>query len=101
MEKENFKKFVISLYKPVKGLTVVMILSMIVSQILDLVKQYIIKGIIDLPSMKNFQIVDLYKVVFTLLVVIVLELIFFLYFKYNKNYTYGEKTNTIYFRKTI
>ena len=77
MEKENFKKFVISLYKPVKGLTVVMILSMIVSQILDLVKQYIIKGIIDLPSMKNFQIVDLYKVVFTLLVVIVLELIFF------------------------
>lgn len=38
MEKENFKKFVISLYKPVKGLTVVMILSMIVSQILDLVK---------------------------------------------------------------
>ena len=77
MEKENFKKFVISLYKPVKGLTVVMILSMIVSQVLDLVKQYIIKGIIDLPSMKNFQIVDLYKVVFTLLVVIVLELIFF------------------------
>ena len=57
MEKENFKKFVISLYKPVKGLTVVMILSMIVSQVLDLVKQYIIKGIIDLPSMKNFQIV--------------------------------------------
>lgn len=77
MEKENFKKFVISLYKPVKGLTVVMILSMIVSQILDLVKQYIIKGIIDLPSMENFQIADLYKVVFTLLVVIVLELIFF------------------------
>ena len=101
MEKENFKKFVISLYKPVKGLTVVMILSMIVSQILDLVKQYIIKGIIDLPSMENFQIADLYKVVFTLLVVIVLELIFFLYFKYNKNYTYGKKTNTIYFRKTI
>lgn len=77
MEKENFKKFVISLYKPVKCLTIVMILSMIISQILDLVKQYIIKGIIDLPSMENFQIADLYNVVFTLLVVIVLELIFF------------------------
>ncbi len=77
MEKENFKKFVISLYKPVKCLTIVMILSMIISQILDLVKQYIIKGIIDLPSMENFQIDDLYKVAFILLVVIVLELIFF------------------------
>ena len=30
-----------------------------------------------MPSMENFQIADLYKVVFTLLVVIVLELIFF------------------------
>lgn len=77
MEKENFKKFVISLYKPVKCLTIVMILSMIISQILDLVKQYIIKGIIDLPSMENFQMADLYNVIFILLVVIVLELIFF------------------------
>ena len=77
MEKENLKKFVISLYKPVKCLTIVMIVSMIISQILDLAKQYIIKGIIDLPSMENFQISDLYNVTFILLVVIVLELIFF------------------------
>ncbi len=77
MKKENFKKFVVSLYNPVKCLTIVMILSMIISQMLDLVKQYIIKGIIDLPSMENFQIADLYKIAFTLLVVIVLELIFF------------------------
>ncbi len=77
MEKENLKKFVISLYKPVKYLTIVMIVSMIISQILDLVKQYIIKGIIDLPNMENFQISDLYNVAFILLVVIVLELIFF------------------------
>ena len=39
MEKENFKKFVISLYKPVKFLTITMILSMVIAQILDLVKQ--------------------------------------------------------------
>ena len=73
----NFKKFVISLYKPVKGLTIIMIGSMIVSQILDLMKQYIIKGIIDLPSMNNFNIGELYKVIFILLGVIILELIFY------------------------
>lgn len=52
--KKDFKKFVISLYKPVKNLTIIMIISMIISQILDLVKQYIIKGIIDMPSMEDF-----------------------------------------------
>lgn len=73
----NFKKFVISLYKPVKGLTIIMIGSMIISQILDLMKQYIIKGIIDLPSMNNFNIGELYKVISILLGVIILELIFY------------------------
>ena len=75
--KNDFKKFVISLYKPVKTLTIIMILSMVISQILDLVKQYIIKGIIDLPSMESFQMTDLYKVILVLLVVIILELVFF------------------------
>ena len=50
---------------------------MIISQILDLVKQYIIKGIIDLPSNSNFQATDLYRTIFILLGVIVLELIFY------------------------
>lgn len=75
--KKDFKKFVISLYKPVKNLTIIMIISMIISQILDLVKQYIIKGIIDMPSMENFQISDLYRISFILLAVIALEIIFF------------------------
>lgn len=75
--KNDFKKFVLSLYKPVKFLTFVMIGSMIISQILDLVKQYIVKGIIDLPSMENFQTTDLYRTILILLCVIVLELIFF------------------------
>lgn len=75
--KKDFKKFVISLYKPVKALAIVMISCMIISQILDLVKQYIIKGIIDLPSNPNFQTTDLYKTIFILLGVIVLELIFY------------------------
>ena len=74
---KEFLNFVFSLYKPVKLLTLVMILSMVISQIFDLVKQYIIKGIIDLPSSSSFQISDLYKVVVVLLVVIILELIFF------------------------
>ena len=75
--KKDFKKFIISLYKPVKVLTSVMILSMIISQILDLVKQYIIKGIIDLPSKENFLPIDLYKTIFVLLGIIILELIFY------------------------
>ena len=49
---------------------------MVIAQILDLVKQYIIKGIIDLPSTENFQVTDLYHVAFILLFAIVLELIF-------------------------
>lgn len=73
----DFKKFVISLYKPVKGLTIIMIGSMVIKQILDLIKQYIIKGIIDLPSMENFQISELYKVISILLAVIILEFVFF------------------------
>lgn len=75
--KKDFKKFVISLYKPVKVLAIIMISCMMISQILDLVKQYIIKGIIDLPSDPNFQTNDLYKTILILLSVIVLELIFY------------------------
>lgn len=74
---KKFIQFLISLYKPVKLLIVIMLCSMIISQIFDLVKQYIIKGIIDLPSNANFQIGDLYRVILILLGVIVLELIFF------------------------
>ena len=75
--KKEFKKFVISLYKPVKFLAFVMLTGMIISQILNLIKQYIIKNIIDLPSSNNFQITDLYQVITVLIVVIILELIFY------------------------
>ena len=73
----GFLEFLKSLYKPVKMLTIIMIASMIISQALDLVKQYIIKGIIDLPNTNGFQITDLYRVIFILLGVIILELIFY------------------------
>lgn len=73
----GFLEFLKSLYKPVKMLTIIMIASMIISQVLDLVKQYIIKGIIDLPNTNGFQITDLYRVIFILLGVIILELIFY------------------------
>lgn len=75
--KSDFRKFVISLYKPVKILTFVMIISMIVSQMMDLAKQTIIKGIVDLPTLPNFEITTLYKVMVALIVVIVLEIIFY------------------------
>lgn len=74
---KKFRDFLLSLYKPVRCLTIIMIGSMAISQILDLVKQYIIKGIIDLPSIENFQITDLYKAISILLIIIVLELIFY------------------------
>lgn len=74
---KKFLNFVISLYKPVKFLAIIMVVSMVMSQVFDLIKQYIIKGIIDLPNNPNFQITDLYKVVGILLLVIVLELIFY------------------------
>ena len=77
MKKKQFRRFLLSLYEPVKLLTIVMIGSMVISQVLDLVKQYIIKGIIDLPFVNNFQVNELYRVMFYLLVVIVLEIIFF------------------------
>lgn len=73
----GFLEFLKSLYKPVKMLTIIMIASMIISQALDLVKQYIIKGIIDLPNTNGFQTTDLYRVIFILLGVIILELIFY------------------------
>lgn len=75
--KNDFKKFILSLYKPVKGLTFVMIISMIISQMMDLAKQTIIKGIVDLPSTPNFETATLYKIMLILVIVIVLEIIFF------------------------
>lgn len=60
---KKFLKFVLSLYKPVKFLAIVMVVSMIISQVLNFAKQYIIKGIIDLPNNPNFQITDFgYKI---------------------------------------
>ncbi len=73
---KNFFKFVVSLYNPVKLLTIIMILSMILSQAFDLLKQYIIKDIIDLPKALTFQINDLYKIGAILILVILLVLIF-------------------------
>ena len=77
MKDKELKSFVLSLYKPVKFLAFIMLTSMIISQILNLVKQYIIKNIIDLPSSNDFKITDLYQVITVLILVIVLELIFF------------------------
>lgn len=74
---KDFIKFLFSLYKPVKVLAIVMVVSMMISQVFDLVKQYIIKGIIDLPSNPNFQVSDLYSVAFVLIIIIILQLIFF------------------------
>jgi len=75
--KTDFKKFIWSLYKPVKLLTFIMIGSMAISHILDLVKQYIIKEIIDLPNMESFQVNQIYQTIGVLIAVIIFELVFF------------------------
>lgn len=77
MKKRKFIKFLLSLYKPVYGFTILMIVCMILSQIFNLIKSYIIKGIIDLPSQPGFEINDLYYVAFFLIIIIITEIIFF------------------------
>lgn len=74
---KDFIHFLLSLYKPVKLLTFVMIFSMIISQIFNLIKQYIIKGMIDLPSNPNFEVNNLYQVAIILILIIILELLFY------------------------
>lgn len=73
---KKFLKFLISLYQPVKLLSFVMIISMIISQVFDLLKNYIIKDIIDLPNNPNFQITDLYKISAFLILTILLVFTF-------------------------
>lgn len=73
---KGFLKFLISLYNPVKFLVFIMIISIIISEIFNLIKQYIIKGMIDLPSNPNFQISDLYQVIGILFFIIFLQLLF-------------------------
>lgn len=71
---KQFRTFLLSLYKPVKVLSVVMIVSMILCEVFKLIKQYIIKGIIDLPGAENFEITELYRTGFVLLIFVVLEI---------------------------
>lgn len=74
---KDFKKFLLSLYKPVKLLTVIMIVTMMISQVLSLIRTYIIKNIIDMPNNPSFQISDLYKAAFILIIVIILNIVFY------------------------
>ena len=74
---KNFINFLISLYNPVKIITIIMIISIILSQILNILKTYIIKSIIDLPTNPSFKLVDLYHVSLILIIVIIAEIIFF------------------------
>ena len=74
---KQFIKFLMSLYKPVKFLSIVMIVSIVLSQIAILFKQLIIKGLIDLPTKSVFGLNDLTSVLILLVGILVLELIFF------------------------
>lgn len=90
-QNKKFLNFLVSLYKPIKIITIIMILSMMLSQILNLIKTYIIKGIIDLPTKSNFQLEDLYYVAIVLMIVIILEIIFFYISNYIREITIRKK----------
>ena len=51
-------KFFIFLYKPVRFYVILMVTCMILSKVFNLIKSYIIKGIIDLPLKTGFQLSD-------------------------------------------
>ena len=74
---KHFKRFLLSLYSPVKIFTIIMFVSMMLSQVCNIIKQYIIKNIIDLPSIPNFDIKNLYYIIIILIAIIIMEIIFF------------------------
>ena len=72
---KDFVKFLWSLYRPVKFTAIVMVISMVTSEIFKLLKQYVLKSIIDVPSQVGFKFSDLYIYVGVLLAFYVLELV--------------------------
>ncbi len=74
-KKESFIKFLFSLYKPVKFTGFIMITFMIISEIFKLLKQYILKDIIDVPTKLGFELHDLYFYIVLILVFYLFELI--------------------------
>ena len=60
---KDFIKFLFSLYKPVKVLAIVMVVSMMISQVFDLVKQYIINRLSTLQDMDYIVVIENGKII--------------------------------------
>ena len=60
---KDFIKFLFSLYKPVKVLAIVMVVSMMISQVFDLVKQYIINRLSALQDMDYIVVIENGKII--------------------------------------
>lgn len=60
---KDFIKFLFSLYKAVKVLAIVMVVSMMISQVFDLVKQYIINRLSTLQDMDYIVVIENGKIV--------------------------------------
>ena len=60
---KDFIKFLFSLYKAVKVLAIVMVVSMMISQVFDLVKQYIINRLSALQDMDYIVVIENGKII--------------------------------------
>lgn len=60
---KDFIKFLFSLYKAVKVLAIVMVVSMMISQVFDLVKQYIINRLSTLQDMDYIVVIENGKII--------------------------------------
>ena len=60
---KDFIKFLFSLYKAVKVLAIVMVVSMMISQVFNLVKQYIINRLSALQDMDYIVVIENGKIV--------------------------------------
>ena len=60
---KDFIKFLFSLYKAVKVLAIVMVVSMMISQVFNLVKQYIINRLSALQDMDYIVVIENGKII--------------------------------------
>ncbi len=58
--KPTFVKFMWSLWRPVRFATLLVLLAMTATEVFRLLRQYVLKDIIDLPLRDDFQFTDLY-----------------------------------------
>lgn len=94
-----FLKYLISLYKGVKFLVIVTIVTMILSHGAVLARNLIVKNLIDMPFQDGFKYTDLYFTAVILMLAYALELIFFYISTITRSITIVRKQNPYIYKK--